>query len=101
MTAHGFRTTACSLLNESNEFRPNALERVFAFSELADHPVEGWASLLRCSDFFLEPLGDCDPVLTRKDHNCFSLSFERNTITLFDGRDADVGKTPLHTSSEL
>lgn len=26
MTAHGFRTSACSLLNESNEFHPDAIE---------------------------------------------------------------------------
>lgn len=33
MTAHGFRTTACSLLNESNEFHPDAIERALAHQD--------------------------------------------------------------------
>lgn len=33
MTAHGFRTTACSLLNESGEFHPDAIERALAHQD--------------------------------------------------------------------
>lgn len=33
MTAHGFRTTASSLLNESNEFHPDAIERALAHQD--------------------------------------------------------------------
>ncbi|MBY6127680.1 tyrosine-type recombinase/integrase [Qipengyuania aquimaris] len=33
MTAHGFRTTACSMLNESNEFHPDAIERALAHQD--------------------------------------------------------------------
>ncbi|MEE4212586.1 MAG: integrase arm-type DNA-binding domain-containing protein [Parvularcula sp.] len=33
MTAHGFRTTACSLLNESNKFHPDAIERALAHQD--------------------------------------------------------------------
>ncbi|GIX19232.1 MAG: hypothetical protein KatS3mg120_0908 [Erythrobacter sp.] len=33
MTAHGFRTTASSLLNESNRWNPDAIERVLAHSD--------------------------------------------------------------------
>lgn len=33
MTAHGFRTTACSLLNESGQFHPDAIERALAHED--------------------------------------------------------------------
>lgn len=33
MTAHGFRTTASSLLNESNEFHPDAIEKALAHED--------------------------------------------------------------------
>ena len=33
MTAHGFRTTASSLLNESEQFHPDAIERALAHED--------------------------------------------------------------------
>jgi integrase len=33
MTAHGFRTTASSLLNESNRWNPDAIERALAHQD--------------------------------------------------------------------
>lgn len=33
MTAHGFRTSGCSLLNESNEFHPDAIEHALAHQD--------------------------------------------------------------------
>jgi len=33
MTAHGFRTTASSLLNESSEFHPDVIERALAHQD--------------------------------------------------------------------
>ena len=33
MTAHGFRTTASSLLNESGEFHPDAIEKALAHED--------------------------------------------------------------------
>jgi integrase len=49
VTAHGFRTTASTLLNEMGRWSPDAIERQLAHQEEDDvrraymHPAEFWA----------------------------------------------------------
>jgi integrase len=71
MTAHGFRSTASSLLNESGKWNPDAIERALAHSEAnqiraAYHRSNYWAERVEMAQWwsdYLDTLRDGGTVL--------------------------------------
>ncbi len=64
MTAHGFRTTATSLLNETSEFHPGAIKRALTHQDgsavgAVDNRTPYWSERVRMVQWWSEKL---DPL---------------------------------------
>lgn len=71
MTAHGFRTSASSLLNESGEFHPDAIERALAHQDsnsvrAAYNRTQYWEERVRMMQWWSDKLDSLKRLKTAK-----------------------------------